>query len=113
MEMPFKPGTSGNPGGRPKQLQAVVQAARQYTELAIATLVAVMKDPKSPGSARIAAAVAILDRGWGKPSQAIEHSGGLDLRGGIDAPPIPETMEEWLARRRVELDEMVKAPLKQ
>jgi hypothetical protein len=25
-----------------------------------------------PGSARIAAAIAILDRGWGKPTQAVE-----------------------------------------
>jgi hypothetical protein len=31
-----------------------------------------MDDPKAPPAARVGAAVAILDRGWGKPGQAIE-----------------------------------------
>ena len=40
--------------------------------MAINTLVGVMREKKSSPSARVAAAVALLDRGWGKPSQAME-----------------------------------------
>jgi hypothetical protein len=38
-----------------------------------------MKDPKAPAAARISAAQAILDRGHGKPAQAIDVNAGPDL----------------------------------
>jgi hypothetical protein len=31
-------------------------------------------DPNKPAAARVAAAVAILDRGWGKPAQAVQST---------------------------------------
>jgi hypothetical protein len=31
-----------------------------------------MADQKAPWAAKIAAAIAVLDRGWGKPTQAID-----------------------------------------
>jgi hypothetical protein len=34
-------------------------------------LVEVMTDAKAPAAARVAAAVAVLDRGWGRPPQAV------------------------------------------
>jgi hypothetical protein len=46
--------------------------ARSHTATAINTLVGVMRERKSSPSARVAAAVALMDRGWGKPSQAME-----------------------------------------
>ena len=49
---------------------------RQKTVEAINTLVAIMCDEAQDARARVAAANAILDRGWGKPAQAIE----LDAR---------------------------------
>jgi hypothetical protein len=45
--------------------------ARQHTESALKTLAAIMRQPKSPASARVAAAEALLNRGWGKPTQPI------------------------------------------
>jgi hypothetical protein len=30
-----------------------------------------MADPKAPGSAKIAAAIAVRDRGWGRPEQTV------------------------------------------
>jgi hypothetical protein len=42
---------------------------------AIETLVAILDDPKASAPARVAAATAIIDRGYGKPVQAIEASG--------------------------------------
>ncbi|MGK2872965.1 MAG: DUF5681 domain-containing protein [Alphaproteobacteria bacterium] len=66
----FAKGASGNPGGRPKELAGIRELAAQHTEAAIAALVQALNDPKTA----VAAAVALLDRGWGKPQQAIELS---------------------------------------
>lgn len=74
--MPFKKGQSGNPGGRPKELQGIQQLARDHAEEAIKALVSVAKKGKSE-SARVAAATALLDRGFGKPAQTMEHYGNV------------------------------------
>ena len=68
---PFPKGQSGNPGGRPKELRDVIELARSHTTDAIETLVAAMNSDSAPWGARIAAANAILDRGWGKPEQTV------------------------------------------
>jgi hypothetical protein len=49
--------------------------ARTHTETAIRTLAGIMNQEKAPAAARVAAANAILDRGWGKPAQAMELTG--------------------------------------
>jgi hypothetical protein len=82
---PFKPGVSGNPGGKPKVIIEVVQAARERTVEAIKTLTKIMLDPKATGSARVSAAVAILERGWGKPAATISLNHEGDLRTFSDA----------------------------
>ena len=55
--------------------------ARSHTKTALNVLVAVMRNTKATPPARIAAANAILDRGWGKAAQAIENAddGALEL----------------------------------
>ena len=47
-------------------------AARELTPDAMDTLKEAMAGPKAPGSAKITAAIAVLDRGWVKPTQAVE-----------------------------------------
>jgi hypothetical protein len=74
----FKPGVSGNPGGRAKALRDVTEAARAHAHAAIETLVRVMKDAKATASARVNAAEALLNRAWGKPQQTIEILKDLD-----------------------------------
>jgi hypothetical protein len=73
----WKPGQSGNPGGRPKGHGKIKEMARQNTEKAILTLVEALEATKVVGLAaievpdhqvRISAANALLDRGWGKPA---------------------------------------------
>lgn len=49
--------------------------ARTHTETAVRTLVGIMTQDKAPAAARVAAAQAILDRGWGKPAQPIDGDG--------------------------------------
>lgn len=58
----WKPGQSGNPGGRPKGIAAL---ARAHTDKALEVLVEGMDndDPR----VRVTAAKEVLDRGWGKP----------------------------------------------
>lgn len=46
--------------------------ARSHTEAAISTLAGVMRQKNATAAARVSAAIALLDRGWGKPVQAIE-----------------------------------------
>jgi hypothetical protein len=46
--------------------------ARQHTALAVKTLVGIAAQRTAPQSALVAAATALLDRGWGKPKQELE-----------------------------------------
>ena len=79
IEMPFIKGQSGNPGGRPKENSVVKKLARDHGESAINKLVELL-GCGVPGT-ELAAANALLDRGYGKPAQAI-------IGGGEDDPPI-------------------------
>jgi hypothetical protein len=51
----------------------LAEMAREYAEDALLTLVEIAKG-NTAASARVSAAVAILDRAYGKPTQAFEHS---------------------------------------
>lgn len=90
--MAFKKGQSGNPNGRPKVVLAdgrsLSDIAKQHTEAAIATLVAVMEEGESD-AARVSAANAILDRAWGRPKQELDVE--MNVRGEL---------AELLAQRR-------------
>jgi hypothetical protein len=65
----------------PKAVMEIRSLARSYTRSALNTLVGVMRSNEATPAARVAAANAILDRGWGKAPQAIENGndGALEL----------------------------------
>jgi hypothetical protein len=74
----------------------VKAAARALTQEAVDTLAAVMRDGRATAAARIAAATALLDRGHGRPSQAVELNVGCDLaRLTDDELDALERIMEW------------------
>ena len=60
----FQPSRSGNPGGRPRATHSIQELAREHAPEAIQTLADIAKHG-TPG-ARVSAAIALLDRAYGK-----------------------------------------------
>jgi hypothetical protein len=62
-----------------KTLTEIRSLARSHTRTALSVLVGIMRSKDATPAARVSAANAILDRGWGKAPQAIENSGDGSL----------------------------------
>jgi hypothetical protein len=82
----FKPGVSGNPSGR-KPDKELRELARAWTEQAIQALALALTDPRTS----VPAAIALLNRGWGMPAQAI-------VGGDEDSAPVRLSMKVNLVR---------------
>ena len=68
---------------------AIRDKARDHADEALRVLVEVAKDKKAPPAARVSAANALLDRGYGKPISEHEHNhkGNLDVRTKVGLVP--------------------------
>lgn len=88
----WQKGKSGNPGGRSPRVgpngETIAQLARGHTLEALQTLVDICNSKSAMEFARIQAANAILDRGWGKPKESVE----LDANVKTNAPVINLTV---------------------
>jgi hypothetical protein len=82
----WKKGQSGNPGGRPKVAAEVKELARNHGPAAVARLAKLMMSKNQ--RVAVAACVAILDRGYGKPAQAVavtgEGGGPIEVNSKLD-----------------------------
>jgi hypothetical protein len=92
----FAPGQSGNPGGRPRVVTEVRDLARLYMPLAIKTLADIAQNGRQD-AARVAAATALLDRAYGRPTQPIS--------GDAEMPPLALSIQEKQRRTREILDQ--------
>jgi len=88
----FVKGESGNPGGRPSGLGDIRNIARRHTHAVIKTLVKVIGNTEATPSARVAAASALLDRGWGRPEQSVKAS--------INETSLSSELQEMSGRRQ-------------
>lgn len=71
----------GRKKGVPNKATAEIKAiAAQYGPDAIAALAEIIKNRKSPAASRVAAATVLLDRAYGKATQAVQVSGTMELR---------------------------------
>ena len=73
------------PGSQNKATAEIKSMARQYTAEALAALVRALDDPDK----YVAAAIAILDRGYGKPAQTV---------GGDTEQPLIHRIESVIVR---------------
>ena len=76
----WKPGQSGNPGGRSKAKQNIVDIARSATPKAMRTMIAIMENEKAPFSVRAYCADKVIDRAYGKPAQSTNVNVSVNSR---------------------------------
>ena len=70
-----RPGSGRKAGIVSKAKMDIAERAKSHGDTALAVLVEVATDLEAPHSARVSAANALLDRGYGKPMQAVEMTG--------------------------------------
>lgn len=73
----FKPGQSGNPGGRPKRTQEerdALEAIRKLSAEVPGKLREMLCDPHTPPAVRLRVCELILDRAYGKARRAHRHA---------------------------------------
>jgi hypothetical protein len=73
----IKPGEVRNPNGRSKVDFEMRALARSYGPRAVEVLLSIAVDPEAKHTDRIYAANSLLDRGFGRPIQAIEADIGV------------------------------------
>ena len=82
--MAFKPGESGNAGGRPKKSNPASMAAKQHALEAIEYQAFVMRDKTEKTENRLKAAEHIITRAYGKPQEYVEHTADQDQVGAME-----------------------------
>lgn len=97
---PFRPGQSGNPGGRPKSLTEFRLVARGHSARALRVLLGIMQSKKASAAARVAAVRELFDRAWGRPPQELLVEGSMV---GVNAQLPGDTFDSMSRAQKVEL----------
>ncbi len=92
----FKPGQCGNPGGRPKRTQEefeLIAACKEKAPAALKTIESLMLTAKQD-SVRLSAALSIVERAYGKPTERKEvRTGPLEGLGHDDLVTLNDALE--------------------
>jgi Family of unknown function (DUF5681) len=100
----FKPGQSGNPGGRPKGVARTVREVCGGSPLRLAQgLLEIAENPKANNRDRVAAYRELLDRGWGKAPAFASMEADDPLELDEIASDIRSIADELRARREARL----------
>jgi hypothetical protein len=90
----WKPGTSGNPTGRPKLHPDIIALAKDHSPEAFKRIIRLMKDADDHPT-QLRAAQYVIDRAYGKPHQAVDlgsSAGGFNVTVQI-VERLPETTD--------------------
>jgi hypothetical protein len=69
--------------------------ARKHSKAAVKTLAAIMNNEEGPATARVSAAQALLDRGWGKAAQPLAgEEGGLPILTRIERVIVDPSLQK-------------------
>jgi hypothetical protein len=68
--------------------------ARAHTETALRVLAKIVTAEDAPHSARVTAAIYLINRGWGQPAQTIDMKAEV-IQSVIRAPQIVSNPEDW------------------
>lgn len=109
--MPFKPGQSGNPLGRPRGAAGVAKYIAERTDDChelIDRLLELSRDPRANVRERFGATQELLSRAVGRPMQPQEIAVAVSAHAGVAYPPRwPEMTaherQEWLEGYRARL----------
>lgn len=87
--------------GRPKGIvseakRQISEMAKEYGETALQVLVDIAVNDQEPSSSRVSAAMALLDRGYGKPSQSVDVSNTDGTLATIDATKLTTEQKKAL-----------------
>lgn len=93
----FKPGVSGNPGGKSKSLSEIIRIAREEGVSSVKKLAEIRDNPLSKPSEAAFASNSLLDRGFGKPSQSV------NVKLKDDEPSADQMSDEQIEQKLNEL----------
>lgn len=70
--------------------------ARVHTETMLNVLKGIATNTEAPPAARVAAAVAIINRGWGQPHQSVDLTAEITTTKVIRTPTISTSVSDWI-----------------